>query len=82
MKCLIEADSVDPMIIMEFTYNWVAFTLRYVVGYKQRRFNRGRSFNQILEEIERINRRVAVASSTFEVVGVIPALVKIHGEPS
>jgi small-conductance mechanosensitive channel len=79
-KYLIEDASVAPMIIMEFTDNWVAFTLRYVVDYKQRRFLKGRIFSRVLEEIEKTDGRIAVASSTFQLVGVPPVVVNIEKE--
>jgi hypothetical protein len=81
-KYLIEAVSVDPMIIMEFTDNWVAFTLRYVVDFKQRRFIKGRIFSRVLEEIGKTDGHVAVASSTFQPVGVPPVNVRIGREMS
>ena len=79
-KYLIEDASIDPMIIMECTDNWVTFTLRYVVDYKQRRFIKDRIFSRILEEIGKTDGRVAIASSTFQVVGVPPVDVRIGKE--
>ena len=49
-RYLIETDSVHPMVTSQ---NWLEFTLRYVVDYKQRRVTKDKLFLRILEEIDR-----------------------------
>lgn len=65
---LIEAESIDPMVTMIATDNWIEFTLRYVVDYKKRRSIKDRIFTRILEEFEKTNGSVAIASTTFQLV--------------
>jgi small-conductance mechanosensitive channel len=65
-KYLIEAESVEPAIIMIINDNWLAFTLRYVVDFKKRRFIKDKIFTRILEEFEKADGRVSIASTTFQ----------------
>ena len=67
-KYLIEAESVDPMVTMIATDNWIEFTLRYVVDYKKRRSIKDKLFTRILEEFEKTNGQIAIASTTFQLV--------------
>lgn len=48
--------------------NWLAFTVRYVVDYRQRRLTKDRLFTRILEEIDQTEGRVSIASATFQLV--------------
>ncbi|MFZ5906584.1 MAG: mechanosensitive ion channel family protein [Nitrospirota bacterium] len=66
-KYLIEAASVEPMVVMKLTDNWVQFTLRYVVDYKARRNTSDRMFSRILEEIDKTEGRVSIASATIQI---------------
>jgi small-conductance mechanosensitive channel len=72
-KYLIEAESVEPAVIMIINDNWLEFTLRYVVDFKKRRFTKDKIFNRILEEFEKTDGRVAIASTTFQLTDA-PAL--------
>jgi len=67
-KYLIEAESVDPMVTLIVTDNWMEFTLRYVVDYKKRRSIKDKLFTRILEEFEKTNGRIVIASTTFQLV--------------
>ncbi len=69
-KFRIEDASVEPLVTLVANDNWMEFTLRYVVDYKRRRFTRDRLFSRILDEIDATQGRVALASATFEVVGL------------
>jgi two-component SAPR family response regulator len=44
------------------------YTLRYVVGYKERRITKSELFTRILTEIETTNGAVKMASATFQLV--------------
>lgn len=76
-KYLIEAASVEPMVIMKLTHNWVLFTLRYVVDYKERRNTSDRIFTRILEEIDKTDGRVSVASATIQITEGPPIDVRL-----
>ncbi|MCB8946268.1 MAG: mechanosensitive ion channel [Ardenticatenaceae bacterium] len=67
-KFMIEKARVQPSVMMAANDNWLAFTLRYVVDYRQRRVMKDKLFNDILDELEATNGRVALASATFELV--------------
>ena len=69
-KYMIEDASVEPMVTMIANDNWIEFTIRYVVDYKKRRSNKDVMFTRTIEEIEKTNGKVSLASATFELVGV------------
>lgn len=59
--------SVEPQTVMYPTENWLEFTLRYVVPYKQRRRTKDRIFTAILDEFEKSGSKIDIASPTLEV---------------
>ena len=69
-KYLIEDAIVASTITLKLTDNWVEFNLRYVVDYKKRRTTKNAIFTEILNEINKTNGKVELASATFEVVGI------------
>lgn len=69
-KYMIEPAKVEPMISLTADENWMEFTLRYVVDYKERRAKRDRIFSRILEEFEKTDGRVSIASSAME-IGIV-----------
>lgn len=77
-KYMIEKATVHPMVLMAITDNWLEFNLRYVVEYKQRRLVKDRLFTRILEEFEKTEGKITVASTTIELVGP-PGLAHPHG---
>ena len=66
-KYMIEAAKVEPVITITADENWVAFTIRYVVDYKERRAIKNRIFNSILEEFEKSGGRVEIASTSTDI---------------
>ena len=56
------------MITVRATDNWIEFTARYIVDYKKRRATKDRLFTRMLEEIDRSENRIRLASATFELV--------------
>ena len=67
-KFLIEDASVAPMVTLVANDNWIQFTVRFVVNYKARRGTKDRLFTRILEEVDKTEGRVALASATFHLV--------------
>ena len=67
-KFLIEDAKVEPMVTLIANDNWMEFTIRYVVDYKVRRSIKDQFFTRILEEIEKTEGKVTLASATFQVV--------------
>src|SRR3990170_630016 len=72
-KYLVEETSVEPTINLALNDNWMDFTVRYVVDFKKRRSTKDRVFTRILEEFEKTDGKVAIASTTIHLVDM-PAL--------
>ena len=81
-KYMIEDAKVDPMITIQVTDNWMEFTIRYVVDYKKRRMTKDILFTRIIEEIDKTNDRVGIASSTLQLVDLPEFNVKISDRES
>jgi small-conductance mechanosensitive channel len=72
-KYLIEDGRIEPLVTLVANDNWMEFTVRYVVDYKQRRGKKDELFSQILDEFDRTEGRVEIASTTVHLVQA-PAL--------
>jgi small-conductance mechanosensitive channel len=66
----LEEARIDPMITLAATDNWIEFTVRYIVNYRKRRFVRDLLFTRILEEVDKSNNRIRLASATFELTNL------------
>ena len=77
-KYLIEEARVDPTVTLVATDNWIEFTVRYVVDYRSRRVTRHKLFSRILEEIEKTNGGVEIASGTYAIVQAPPLEVLVR----
>lgn len=64
----VEEANVEPMVTLRATDNWIEFTVRYVVDYRKRRWMKDHLFTRILEEIDKSDNQIRLASATFEVV--------------
>ncbi len=64
----LEDANVEPMITLRATDNWIEFTVRYVVDYRKRRWMKDHLFTRILEEVDKSDNKIRIASATFEVV--------------
>ncbi len=80
-KFMIENAVVEPMVTLTANDNWIEFTLRYAVAYDKRRTTKDRLFTRILEEIEKTNGAVSLASATFHLVQAPEIKVKLTGSP-
>ena len=78
-RFLIEDARVDPMITLVANDNWMEFTLRYVVDFKRRRATKDQLFTRILDEIDKTDGRLALASATFHIVETPVLDVKLRG---
>lgn len=79
-RYLLEDASLNPAVTLVITDNWLEYTLRYVVDYKQRRSTRDRIFEQILDEFQATGGRVGIGSTTIQLVDPAPFKVRISGE--
>ncbi|MGB2988657.1 MAG: mechanosensitive ion channel family protein, partial [Candidatus Zixiibacteriota bacterium] len=66
-KYRIEDERVEPMVTLTANENWMEFTVRYVVDYKKRRSTKDRLFTRFLEEFDKTEGRVAVASTSTDI---------------
>ncbi|MBU0508733.1 mechanosensitive ion channel family protein [bacterium] len=73
-KYRIEDARVTPMVSLTADANWMTFTLRYVVDYKKRRTTKDELFFRVVEEIEKTNGRVRIASAAMEITMLEPAV--------
>lgn len=77
-KYLIEDQNIEPVVTLIANDNWLEFTVRYVVDYKKRRGTKDQLFTRILEEIDKTEGHVAIASTTIHLVETPPLSVKIQ----
>ncbi len=66
-KYMIEAAKEEPAITITANENWVEFTIRFVVDHKERRAIKNRIFSSILEEFEKSEGRVEIASTSSDI---------------
>jgi len=71
-KYRLEHESVEPLVTLTANDNWIEFTLRYVVGYKNRRGTKDQLFENILDQIENSSGVVQIASTTLQLVDLPP----------
>ena len=76
-KYLIEDADVRPTIYMQLTDNWIAFTLRFVVDYKNRKSVKTELHRQLLERFNATGSGVQLASVTLDITAVPPLKVEI-----
>jgi hypothetical protein len=67
-KYLIEDARIEPAVTLAANDNWLEFTLRYVVDYKQRRGKKDIIFSRILDEFDKTNGSISIASTTIHLV--------------
>lgn len=65
---MIEDERVEPIVTVIANDNWMEFIVRYVVDYKRRRITKDQIFTRILEELDKTGGRVAIASTTIQIV--------------
>lgn len=79
-KYMIEDALLDPMITLTANDNWMEFTIRYVVDYKRRRAVKDLIYTRLLEDMDKTDGRVAIASATVHIVETPAFDVRIVGD--
>jgi small-conductance mechanosensitive channel len=79
-KYSIEEAQVEPMITLVANDNWLEYTLRYVTDFRQRRKTKDQLFRIILDGIDAANGRVAVASTTIQIVETPTFNVRLNND--
>jgi small-conductance mechanosensitive channel len=77
-KFSVDLTPVTPSIILALNDNWMEFTLRYIVAYKQRRAIKDRLFTRILEAIDATNGEISIASTTIQFVDLPELKMRIN----
>ncbi len=69
----IEDVAIEPQVFLVLDENWMEFTVRYIVDYKNRRITKDQLFERILREFENSEGRLVLAATSLEIAG-IPSL--------
>jgi small-conductance mechanosensitive channel len=76
----IEPETVEPVVTLVANDNWMEFTVRYVVDYRRRRAVKDRIFSRMLEDLDKTEGRVAIASTTLQLVEMPVFDVRLEGK--
>lgn len=79
-KYFIDEVMLEPQVFMKITDNWLEFTLRYIVHYRERRSTKDLIYTRVLADIESYPDRIAIASATVALVEIPP--VKLQPNPT
>jgi small-conductance mechanosensitive channel len=63
--------TVEPTLYLAMTDNWIELTLRFVVDAQERRKVKGRLHRDLLQHFQ-AEQKIAIASTTIEIVGFPP----------
>ena len=74
---VIENARLEPMVTMVMDENWLTYTVRYVVEFKKRRGTKDLLFTRILDEIERTDGAVSIASAAQEITLMRPSVLDV-----
>ena len=74
----LEAARLEPMVTMALNDNWMEFTVRYIVHFQRRRTTRDLLFQRVLAAFDAAPERLALASATFQVVGLPPLDLQVR----
>jgi len=64
----LEDARIKPLVTLVANDNWIEFTARYLVDYRQRRSTRDTIFRRFLTAVDDSQNRIRLASATFELV--------------
>jgi hypothetical protein len=79
-RYLLENASLEPAVSLVITDNWLEFTLRYLVDYKQRRSTRDRVSMRVLDAFANSGGAVALGSATLQLVEPDPLPVRLQSD--
>jgi small-conductance mechanosensitive channel len=71
---------MEPRVTLKANDNWMEFTLFYLTDYKIRRSIKDKLFSRLMDEIEKTNGKVSLASATFQIVGLPQINVRLDQE--
>ncbi len=67
-KYAVEDANTAPMVTLVATDNWCEYTVRYTVAYASRRKTKHDLYRKLVEDIQKTNNAVQLASGTYEIV--------------
>ncbi len=67
-RFVVEDTVIEPSASLIFHDNWIEIAVRYVVNAKKRRVTKDKIFTRILEEINKTEGQVHIASTTMQLV--------------
>lgn len=79
-RYLLENASLEPAVTLMITDNWLEFTLRYLVDYKQRRSTRDRIAMAVLDAFANSGGVVTLGSTTLKLVEPDPLDVRLRSD--
>lgn len=65
---IIKEAKLEPQVTLAATDNWIELTLRYVVDYRYRRHTKDVLYTTFLEEVEKSEGQIVIASATVQIV--------------
>ena len=65
------------MITLIANDNWLEYTIRYVTDFRRRRATKDRLFREIMNAVDASKGRVAMASTTIQIVETPPLQVRV-----
>lgn len=74
-KYYLSKRSVEPMIYLTLTDNWITYHIRYITHVRERRSLRNKLSQMILDEIQR-SEKIKIGSTTLDVIGFPEVRVK------
>lgn len=77
---LVEDIEIAPSVTMVFNDNWVEFTARYVVDFKNRRGTKDKIMTRLLQLIDESDGQIGLASATFHMVEWPPLDVRMPNQ--
>lgn len=78
-KYALEDARIEPLVTIVANDNWIEMTGRYIVDFRTRRSTKDRIFTRWLEEIDKSEGRIKMASATYDIVSLPRFNVKLNG---
>jgi small-conductance mechanosensitive channel len=78
----LENARIEPLVTLIANDNWLELTGRYVVDYRERRVTKDAIFRRFLEEVDRSDNRIRLASATVELVNLPRLDVAVASAPA
>jgi len=78
-KYFTEEPMIDPEVTLIFHDNWIELTGRFITDYRKRRHTKDKIFTRLLEEIDKTEGQVGIATTTFELAESAPLHVRLTG---